>query len=299
MLASSHLFQGIKFNFTRTLFADGRFSCNHAVNLGEAPPPGSPPGSGTVSNYHFAPQWLSRAGFPNEPKLVLRGDLDTEGDLRASINSQLTPKALLRINGGTNKDKWGFGQGELIYDGSDFTVGLVGANINPAKGSGIYIANYHQRVAKHWSLGGEFMVQSDGTAMMPALGMGVGFGESKSKGDSRDSNGAISATFGGQPQVIASYFESIAEGGEESKHQLGTKFTLGGPDGSVNTALGWAYASSAGTTIRGSVDSDGVISSVIEHQLLPKVLPLSLAARLDQSKKGDNLDLGIGLTIAQ
>ncbi|XP_062208532.1 mitochondrial import receptor subunit TOM40-1-like [Phragmites australis] len=267
MALKPELFEGGRFDFTKML--NPYFALSHSVLMGsiEIPAQGSDVIKIPTSNYEFGANFL-------DPKMMLIGRLSHDGRLNARVKCDLTDNLSLKINAQlTNEPHYSQGMFNFDYKGKDFRSQFQIGN------NAFYGGNYVQSVTKNLSFGTEaFWLGQQRKS-------GVGF---VARYDTKKmvATGQIATT----GMVSLSYVQKISE-----KVSLASDFMYNQMTKDVTASFGYDYMLRQ-CRLRGKLDSNGIVSALLEERLTPGVTFL-LSAELDHWKK--DYKFGFGMTVGE
>ncbi|XP_064407641.1 mitochondrial import receptor subunit TOM40 homolog [Halichondria panicea] len=232
-------------------------------------------------------QWQFGATFVGSKKLgdndfrpVLIGDMSNSGSFTALCLHQFG-NLKVKVNLQTQQSRWVGYQGTADYVGQDFTASATLANPNILTGSGVLVAQYLQSVTSRLALGSEMLYQRSSDGMQNAV-ISLGGYYRAPEWEATAKIGLHSVSLG-YHQKFKDYFTlvcdlegSLMQG--ESVAGIGYRLELGG------------------MTMKGKVDSHGVVSAVLEKRLDPIPATLMLSGQLnhwtDDSRFGISIMVG-------
>eukprot|EP00127_Corallochytrium_limacisporum_P003148 Clim_evm77s146 gene=Clim_evmTU77s146 len=270
IFTTAYLIDGCKFAINKPVGSNLQVS--HTINLGP---------TDKSSSYHFGATYVGTHKIsPTEQFPVVLGDLNHQGNLIAQVihqfNSQIRVKAQTQNQG----SQWGY-QLEGDYKFSDAHFNVKAINANPLDESGILLANYLQSVTPNLALGAEMLYQY-GSSMEDS---GLTFAARYKTKD-------YIATVNASPQgmFVATYVHQINE-----KVALGSEIeaNVRAKDSIATVGAQFNFRQS---TFRGSVDTTGVVSAVLEQHLMPGIT-FAITGAMDHNR-GQNR-FGFGLTLGQ
>nr|QKY15283.1 mitochondrial import receptor subunit TOM40-1 (TOM40-1) [Polytomella parva] len=263
MALKPELFEGMRFELNKPL--NPNFFLSHSMFMGnvEMPTGGKQIVKTPIGNYEFG------ANVINE-KYMFLGRIATDGRLSGRIKYDVADWLSLKVQTQIASEA---GQSQLMADadlkGSDWNAQLKVGN------PGFYGLNYFQSVTPTLSVGGEFFW------LQPNLKSGVGFA-------ARHATPSNVATL----QVATTGILSM-----QYTHRVTEKISLA-------SDLMWHFASREATAtigydcmlrqcrLRGKVDSNGVISTLLEERFAPGI-NFVLSAELDHGKSNYKFGFGI------
>lgn len=144
-------FEGFKFQLMKQLST--HFQVNHSLTMSSVIPSGYKFGATYVGNNYLSQQEV----FP-----ILLGDVDSSGNLNANIIHQFNQNLRTRLVAQIQNSKLLGYQMINDYKGKTYTASLTAANTDPIDNSGVFVAQYLQRVTKNLDLGAELILQYGG-----------------------------------------------------------------------------------------------------------------------------------------
>ncbi|XP_062196463.1 mitochondrial import receptor subunit TOM40-1-like isoform X1 [Phragmites australis] len=267
MALKPELFEGMRFDFTKVL--NTYFTLNHSVIMGsiDLPSQGDEVIKIPTSNYEFGANFL-------DPRMMLVGRVSHDGRVNARVKCDLTDNLSLKINAQlTNEPHYSQGMFNFDYKGKDFRSQFQIGN------NAFYGGNYIQSVTKNLSLGTEaFWLGQQRKS-------GVGF---VARYDTKKMvvTGQIAST----GMVALSYVQKISE-----KVSLASDFMYNQMTKDVTASFGYDYMLRQ-CRLRGKVDTNGVVSALLEERLTPGV-NFVLSAEVDHWKKDHRF--GFGMTVGE
>ncbi|KAG2588006.1 mitochondrial import receptor subunit TOM40-1-like [Panicum virgatum] len=260
-------FEGMRFDFTKMI--SQHFALSHSVNMGsvEVPAQGNDVIKIPTSNYEFG------ANFINE-KMMLMGRVSHEGRENIRVKFDLTENLSVKINAQlTSEPHYSQGMFNFDYKGKDFRTQIQLGN------NAFYGANYIQSVTKNLSLGTEAFW----LGQQRKSGVGV-----VARYDTKKwvATGQIATT----GMVALSYVQKVSE-----KVSLASDFMYNQMTKDVTASLGYDYILRQ-CRLRGKLDTNGVISALLEERLTPGVT-FQLSAEIDHWKK--DYKFGFGMAVGE
>lgn len=246
------------------------FQTTHTVTLGSSTQP---------ANYQYGVTYVgSKKLSENDYRPIMLGEISTSGSFSALFMHQLAKVWKLKLNAQAQESKWVAYQGSLDYQGSDFTASLTLANPNLLDGSVVGVLQYLQAVTPRLSLGTELMVQRGGGMEAGMISVGGAY---------RCPDWEASARMG-----LHSWHLTYL-------HKLKDLDFIAECEGSLmqgNTVAAIGYKMDLGAmTVRGRINSLGVIAATIEKRLDPIPGAFVVSGRLNHWT--DESKFGIGLLI--
>ncbi|GJN37955.1 hypothetical protein PR202_gb26958 [Eleusine coracana subsp. coracana] len=265
MSLKAEVFEGMRLDYTKML--NQSFGLTHSVSMGavEIPAQGSDVIKIPHGTYEFGANFL-------DPKLVLIGRLSQDGRVNARVKCDLTENLALKINAQMTSEP-GYSQGMFNFDykGKDYRSQFQVGN------NEFYGANYIQSVTKHLSLGTEaFWV---GQQRKSGVGLVARY-------DTKNfvATGQIATT----GMVALSYVQKVSD-----KVSLASDFMYNQMSKDVTATFGYDYMLRQ-CRLRGKLDTNGVVSALLEERLAPGVT-LLLSAEIDHWKKDYKFGYGVGI----
>uniref|UniRef100_A0A0E0MUL2 Mitochondrial import receptor subunit TOM40-1 n=1 Tax=Oryza rufipogon TaxID=4529 RepID=A0A0E0MUL2_ORYRU len=274
------VFEGLRFDFTKMLnpffgLSHSGFGCivtilvRLSVNMGsmELPSQGADVIKVPTSNYEFGANFM-------DPKMMLIGRVSHDGRVTARVKCDLLENLCLKINAQlTNEPHYSQGMFSFDYKGKDFRSQFQLGN------NAFYGGNYIQSVTKNLSLGTEaFWLGQQRKS-------GVGF---VARYDTKKmvATGQIATT----GLVSLSYVQKVSE-----KVSLASDFMYNHMAKDVTASFGYDYMLRQ-CRLRGKIDTNGVVSALLEERLTPGV-NFVLSAELDHWKK--DYKFGFGMVLGE
>ncbi|BAF04640.2 mitochondrial import receptor subunit TOM40-1 [Oryza sativa Japonica Group] len=261
------VFEGLRFDFTKML--NPFFGLSHSVSMGsmELPSQGADVIKVPTSNYEFGANFM-------DPKMMLIGRVSHDGRVTARVKCDLLENLCLKINAQlTNEPHYSQGMFSFDYKGKDFRSQFQLGN------NAFYGGNYIQSVTKNLSLGTEaFWLGQQRKS-------GVGF---VARYDTKKmvATGQIATT----GLVSLSYVQKVSE-----KVSLASDFMYNHMAKDVTASFGYDYMLRQ-CRLRGKIDTNGVVSALLEERLTPGV-NFVLSAELDHWKK--DYKFGFGMVLGE
>ncbi|KAH8287410.1 hypothetical protein KR054_006936 [Drosophila jambulina] len=284
-------FEGAKVMLNKGL--SNHFQVSHSINMSNTVP----------SGYRFCATYVGTKQYgPTEAFPVLLGDIDPSGNLNTNVIHQFTPRVRCKFAAQIQDSKMAATQISTDYRGNDFTASLTVANPSIFTNSGVIVGQYLQSVTPALALGAELAYQFGPNvpgrqiALVSAVGRyTVG-------------NSVWSGTLG-QSGLHACYYQKASEqlqiGVEvetslrmqESVATLAYQIDLPKADLVFRGKLYclFFYSLCLYTLSSGAIDSNWLISGVLEKRLNPLPFTLALSGRINHVK--NNFRLGCGLII--
>ncbi|CAO2180272.1 unnamed protein product [Urochloa humidicola] len=267
MALKPDLFEGARFDFTKMI--SPYFALSHSVSMGsiEVPAQGSEVIKIPTSNYEFGANFISQ-------KMMLMGRVSHEGRENIRVKYDLTDNLSVKINAQlTSEPHYSQGMFNFDYKGKDFRSQFQVGN------NAFYGANYIQSVTKNLSLGTEAFW----LGQQRKSGVGV-----VARYDTKKwvATGQIATT----GMVALSYVQKVSE-----KVSLASDFMYNQMTKDVTASFGYDYILRQ-CRLRGKLDTNGIISALLEERLSPGVT-LQLSAEIDHWKK--DYKFGFGMAVGE
>ncbi|KAI9593800.1 mitochondrial import receptor subunit tom40 [Syncephalis fuscata] len=261
---TNHLFDGARADITKMLSPN--FQVSHTFSLGSSALP---------SSYMF------NSVFMNE-KSFLQGTLEMDGSVQArvhhAISKALTFKCSAQL---TSKEEHCMFQGEMDYQGDDYTMNLK--SINPwIEGTGVFVGSYLQSITKQLSLGAECIVQKP-TVDMEQTQMAL-------VARLKEKDAVTTVHLQGMGIAQASYYQRVNE-----KVEVGAELQLAATKArreaicTVGAKFDFHQA-----TLRAQADTTGRISMLLEEKIFPG-FTFTVSGDLDHMKGESKFGVGFML----
>ncbi|TVU22679.1 hypothetical protein EJB05_32394 [Eragrostis curvula] len=267
MALKPEIFEGLRIDFTKML--NQSFALSHSVSMGsiEIPAQGNDVIKVPNGTYEFGANFL-------DPKLMLIGRVSHDGRVNARVKCDITDNLALKINAQMMSEP-GYSQGMFNFDykGKDYRSQFQIGN------NEFFGGNYIQSVTKNLSLGTEaFWLGQQRKS-------GVGF---VARYDTKKfvATGQIATT----GMVALSYVQKVSE-----KVSLASDFMYNQMSKDVTASFGYDYMLRQ-CRLRGKLDTNGVVSALLEERLAPG-LTFLISAEIDHWKK--DYKFGYGMTIGE
>ncbi|WVZ71605.1 hypothetical protein U9M48_020174, partial [Paspalum notatum var. saurae] len=297
MALKPDVFEGMRFDFTKML--SQCFALSHSVSMGsvELPAQGSEVIKIPMSNYEFG------ANFIN-PKLMLMGRISHEGRENIRAKYDLTDSISLKLTAQlTSEPHMSQGMLNIDYKGKDFRSQVqYGSNA-------FYGGNYIQSVTKNLSLGTEafwlgqqrksgvgVVARYDTKKMEPKLTVFKGYftifeEAAQFIGITTSAKFQVAtAQIATTGMVALSYVQKVSE-----KVSLASDFMYNQMTKDVTASFGYDYMLRQ-SRLRGKLDTNGVISALLEERLTPG-FTFQLSAEIDHCKK--DYKFGFGMAVGE
>ncbi|KAJ1255029.1 hypothetical protein BS78_03G119100 [Paspalum vaginatum] len=267
MALKPDVFEGMRFDFTKML--SQCFALSHSVSMGsvELPSQGAEVIKIPMSNYEFG------ANFIN-PKVMLMGRISHEGRENIRAKYDLTDSISLKLTAQlTSEPHLSQGMCSIDYKGKDFRSQVQIGN------NAFYGGNYIQSVTKNLSLGTEAFWL--GQQRKSGVGVVARYDTKKMV-----ATGQIATT----GMVALSYVQKVSE-----KVSLASDFMYNQMTKDVTASFGYDYMLRQ-SRLRGKLDTNGVISALLEERLTPG-FTFQLSAEIDHCKK--DYKFGFGMAVGE
>ncbi|KAF0917515.1 hypothetical protein E2562_020625 [Oryza meyeriana var. granulata] len=267
MTLKPDVFEGLRFDFTRML--NPFFGLSHSVSMGsmELPSQGADVIKVPTSNYEFGASFM-------DPKMILMGRASHDGRVNARVKCDLLENLCLKINAQlTSEPHYSQGMFSFDYKGKDFRSQFQLGN------NAFYGGNYIQSVTKNLSLGTEAFWL--GQQRKSAVGFVARYDTKKMV-----ATGQIATT----GLVSLSYVQKVSE-----KVSLASDFMYNHMAKDVTASFGYDYMLRQ-CRLRGKIDTNGIVSALLEERLTPGV-NFVLSAELDHWKK--DYKFGFGMSVGE
>jgi len=268
-------FEGAKLSVTKIL--SSHFQVSHSLALA----------SGTNSGFKFGANYVGTQLYSqSEISPVILGDMDANGNSNAQIIHQWTDRLRTRLVAQVQEYKLAGYQLACDYRTPSTTTTLTVANVDLFSKSGIVVLQHLARITKNIDVGAEFLYQAN--PMMPGGHIGLTSFISRYRGI--DWFAGIKLSPAGSLNL--GYFHQKTK----SPLQLGVEF-----EGSLlahETTATFSYQydlAKADATFRGMIDTNGLVTSVIEKRLAPLPFTFMISSSLNHAKGAYRF--GIGLLI--
>ncbi|CAF0854049.1 unnamed protein product [Adineta ricciae] len=268
-------FEGAKLSVTKML--SSHFQVSHSLTLS----------AGSNCGYKFAANYVGRQLYsPSEVFPVILGDMDPNGNANAQIIHQWNDKIRTRTIAQVQSFKMVGYQFALDYRTRFTSSTITLANVDLITNSGILVLQHLARVTRNLDIGAEILYQA--SPMMPGKHIGITSFVARYQG--KDWFTGVKLSPAGVCNI--GYFHqqknSPLQLGVELESSLGTKET--------SSTFSYQYdLAKANTTFRGMIDTNGLVTGVIEKRLAPLPFTFMLSSSLNHAKAAYRF--GIGLLI--
>ncbi len=213
-------------------------------------------------------------------------DLDPSGNLNANIVHAPTERTRMKFVTQIQDGKWPATQLSADYKADTWTGSMTLGNPDLVHSSGVGVLHYLKTITPKLALGAELAYQASpqlpgGHIAVASLASRINF----------DPESSLSATIGNAGQLHASYWQKCS-----GELQMGAELDVNLRNKEATGTLGYEIdLPKADLLVRGSIDSDLVVKSVIEKKLLPLPFTLALCGLLNHRKS--QYQFGMGLII--
>ncbi|CAF1123101.1 unnamed protein product [Adineta steineri] len=268
-------FEGAKLSVTKML--SSHFQVSHSMTLS----------SGANSGYKFGANYVGTQLYSqSEVFPVILGDVDPNGNCNAQLIHQWNDKIRTRLLAQVQGYKMAGYQFAMDYKTQNTTTTLTLANLDLITNSGIAVLQHLTRITKNFDMGAEFLYQAN--PMMPGGHIGITSLVAKYRG--LDWFTGVKLSPAGVLNV--EYFHQKSN----SPLQLGVEFETSLAQKDTSATFLYQYdLIKANTTFRGMVDTNGLVTAVIEKRLAPLPFTFMLSSSLNHAKAAYRF--GIGLII--
>ena len=219
---------------------------------------------------------------------LMQAEIDPSGNLNGHVVHAPTERTRFKFISAIQDKKWVSTQITTEYKGDAWSGALTLGNPDLVNGTGVSVLHYLRSVTKKLALGAELAYQA--TPQMPGGHVAVG---SLATRINFDEDSSLAATFGNSGQVHATYWQKCSE-----QLQMGVELEANLKMKEASTAIGYEVTMPKGSlTVRGAVDSNLVVRSVLEKKLLPLPFTMMLSGMLNHSKQ--QYQFGCGLVIGE
>jgi len=267
-------FEGAKLLVNKGL--SNNFQVSHTLTLSNSMP----------SGYRFGTTYVGTNMLsPMEPGTVLMGDVDPSGNMTANIVHSPLDRLRCKMIAQIQQSKWQSVQFTGDYKADLYTASLTLGNPDLIHGTGVAVLHYLRAVTKHISLGAEFAYQA--SPQIPGGHIGV-LGV---LGRYQTDDMALSGQISNSGSLHASFYQKCSE-----NLQIGVEMETNFKMQESSASLGYEFdVGKGGFVLRGSVDTNYLVKSVMEKKLLPLPFTLALCSLINH-KKG-SYQFGCGLII--
>lgn len=268
-------FEGAKLSVTKMM--SSHFQVSHTMTLS----------GGSNSGYRFGANYVGTQLYsPSEVYPVILGDIDPNGNSNAQIIHQWSDKLRTRLLAQVQGFKMAGYQLAMDYRTPYTTTSVTLANIDLFSKSGIAVMQHLARVTNSIDVGAELLYQAN--PMMPGGHIGITSFIAKYRG--MDWYTGVKLSPAGVINI--GYFHQKTN----SPLQLGVEFESSLAVKETSATFSYQYdLAKANTTFRGMVDTNGLVTAVIEKRLAPLPFTFLLSSSLNHAKAAYRF--GVGLLI--
>jgi mitochondrial import receptor subunit TOM40 len=267
------VFEGAKLSVTKVL--SSHFQVSHSLALN----------SGASCGYKFGANYVGTQFYSqSDISPVILGDMDANGNSNAQIIHQWTDKLRTRLLAQVQSYKMAGYQLSLDYRTQYTSTSITVANIDLITNSGILVLQHLARVTNNFDVGAEFLYQAN--PMMP--GGHIGITSFATRYRNPDWFAGIKLTPAGV--INLGYFHQKTN----SPLQLGVEFESSLAAKETSATFSYQYElAKANTTFRGMVDTNGLVTGVIEKRLAPLPFTFILSSSLNHAKAAYRFGFGL------
>lgn len=268
-------FEGAKLLVNKAL--NQNFQVSHTMTMSNMMP----------SGYRFGATYVGQKMLsPQEAYPLLLADIDPSGNLNANIVHAPTENTRLKAIAQINQSKWVSTQMTLDYKGPLHTASLTLGNPDFIHGTGVGVLHYLKAITPWLSLGAELAYQAS-----PQLPGGHVAVVSAAARIAKENDYTFAATLGNGGQAHATFYQKCTD-----NLSVGVEMETNFKVQESTASIGYEFDMPKGNFVmRGSVDTDFVVKSVLEKKLAP--LPFTLALCSMMNHKKDSFQIGCGLII--
>lgn len=269
-------FDGIKLMVNKGL--NSHFQVSHTLSL-----------QSTQAGYRFGGTYVgdpAPGGAPNEAYPILLGDMDLQGNTSATLVHQWANGFRAKCMAQTQKSQLVGTQLSLERRGRLSHMGLTIANPSIFDDSGTLVAQYVRRVTENLDLGIEYVAQKG-----PAKGGPPDVISQLSYGLRYTKPFWTFAANLSTSRILCSYFHKQTE-----RLQFGVEFESNLRQQETKTTVGWQLDLQDEMTFRASLDTDWVVTSVMEKKL-SRQMPFTLCLSAIHNLQKNATRVGLGLII--
>ncbi|CAF0753262.1 unnamed protein product [Didymodactylos carnosus] len=264
-------FEGAKLSATKML--SSHFQVSHSLALT----------GGASCGYKFGANYVGTQLYSqSEVFPVILGDMDPNGSANAQIIHQWTDKIRTRFLAQVQTYKMAGYQIALDYRTKYTTTSITGANLDLISNSGIIVLQHLTRITNNIDVGAEYLYQAN-----PAI-PGRHIGMTSFAGRYRGLNWFGAAKFSPAGVINLGYFHQKSS----SPLQLGVEFETSIKESSATFSYQYDIAK-ANATFKGLIDTNGIVSAVIEKRLLPLPFTFILSSSLNHAKAAYRFGIGL------
>lgn len=267
-------FEGAKVLVNKGL--NNNFQVSHTMTMSSQQP----------SGYRFGATYVGSTMLsPTEAYPLLLADMDPSGNLNANIIHALSPRIRVKCLAQIQQSKWQSAQITTDYKGDLYTASMTLGNPDLINGTGVMVLHYLRAITRNLSLGSELAYQAS-----PQLPGGhVAVLALAAKYATEDFT--LAGTLGNAGSFHASFYQKCSD-----NLQVGVEMETNFKMQESTASLGYEFdLSKGGFLVRGSVDSNLTVKSVVEKKLLPLPFTLALCSMINHKK--NQFQFGCGLII--
>lgn len=266
-------FEGAKLVVNKGL--SHHFQISHTINMS----------SMTQSGYRFGATYVGTKQYlPTEGYPVLLGDIDSSGNLNATVIHQFCSRVRGKLIAQVQKSKFTTVHMMADYRGDAFTTSVTLANPDIVKNFGVFVLHHLHSITPSLVLGGELAYQRGPAIHMRDVVILSAVGR-YTMGDS-----TISGNIGTTSCHLC-FHQKASE-----QLEVGVELEINSRiQESVGTLAYMVDLPKADLVFRGSVDTNWTVGAVLEKKLQPLPISFALSGMLNHSKQ--QFRLGCGLII--
>lgn len=269
-------FEGAKLLVNKGL--SNHFQVSHTLSMSNSMP----------SGYKFGTTYVGTkflGGNPGDPATVLMGDIDPSGNMTANIVHSPLDRLRCKMMAQIQQGKWQAVQLTGDYKADLYTASLTLGNPDLIHGTGVAVFHYLRAVTKNVSLGAEFAYQA--SPQLPGGHIGVLGVMGRYQTDDMALTGQISNS----GSLHATFYQKCSE-----NLQIGVEMETNLKMQESSASLAYEFdVGKGGFVLRGSVDTNYTVKSVMEKKLLPLPFTLALCSLINHKKS--SFQFGCGLII--
>jgi len=266
-------FEGAKLLVNKGL--NNNFQVSHTLTMSNTMP----------SGYRFGTTYVGSKMLGAEPATILVGDVDPSGNMTANIVHSPLDRLRCKMIAQIQQSKWQSVQFTGDYKANLYTASLTLGNPDLIHGTGVAVLHYLRAVTKHISLGAEFAYQA--SPQIPGGHIGV-LGV---LGRYQSDDCALSGQISNSGSLHATFYQKCSE-----NLQIGVELETNFKMQESSASIAYEFdVGKGGFTLKGSVDTNYLVKSVMEKKLLPLPFTLALCSLINH-KKGA-YQFGCGLII--
>jgi len=271
-------FEGSKLIVNKGL--SSHFQVAHNMTIGSDP---------KSTGYKFGATYVgTKMLSPSEAFPLMMAEIDPSGNLNANVVHAPSERTRFKFISAIQDKKFVSTQITTDYKGDAWSGSWTLGNPDLVNGTGISVFHYLRSVTKKLALGAELAYQA--TPQMPGGHVAVA---SLASRVNIDEDSSLAATLGNSGQLHATYWQKCSE-----QLQMGVELEANLKMKEASTTIGYEVSLPKGNlTVRGSVDSNLVVRSLIEKKLSPLPFTLILSGLLHHTKQ--QYQFGCGLVIGE